>query len=363
METLEVKNEMSLSVLDQKEASLTALAASAKDLTITGPEDKMGYKMVREKRIELKAERVQVQNDAYDLRENAVKFQKTVIKREKQLIAIITEEENRLSGLEDTYDQWQEEIKKKKDKEENDRIQKRVDALSKFGYAIDFYEAKIMEDENFEALLGHAEAECNKEQERIANEKAEADRLKKEEEERRKAEFEELARQKAEQEKRDQELLARGRELQRQEAERLEAVRKQEEATRKENERIRKEQEAKEAEIRSDREKFEAEKRKHEEAVRLENARKEAAEKARIDEQNRIKREAEEKEQRELRAKEEAARQEALKPDKEKLMAFAHAMFPEVPALKDQQAMQIIYEAQDRLGDIRDYIKDQVSKL
>lgn len=65
MESIEVKTEMSLSVLDQREASLMALAASAKDLTIVGPEDKMGYKLVREKRIELKAERVQVQNDGF----------------------------------------------------------------------------------------------------------------------------------------------------------------------------------------------------------------------------------------------------------------------------------------------------------
>jgi hypothetical protein len=348
---------ISIEVLNQRENSLIALAASAKDLTITGPDDKAGYKAVQEKRKELKAERVSVENDAYDLRENAIKFQKTVIKREKQLVAIIAEEESRLSGLEDTYDQWQAEIKRKKDKEENERIQKRVDALSKFGYAIDFYEAKIMPDENYEALLGHAEAEWIKDQERIAAEKAEEERLKKEEEERLKLEREELAKQRAEQD-------AREKELQRQEAERLEIVRKQEEQFKRESERYRKEQEAIQAQIQADREKFESEKRKYEESVRLENARKEAAERARLDEQNKIKREAEEKEQRERKAKEEATRQEALKPDKEKLLAYAAGLSSiPTPILKDSECCEVLGYAIEKLTVVEQYIKDQVSKL
>lgn len=346
MESIEVKTEMSLSVLDQREASLMALAASAKDLTIVGPEDKMGYKLVREKRIELKAERVQVQNDAFDLRENAVKFQKTVIKREKQLVAIISEEENRLSGLEDTYDQWQEEIKRKKDKEENERIQKRVDALAKFGYAIDFYEAKIMEEENFQALLGEAEASYIKEQERIANEKAEADRLKKEEEERMRIEREELARQRAEYEEKEKQFQAK------QEAEAK--------LQRERDERIRKTQEAKEAELRVEREKLEAEKR----AIELEKAKAEAAERARIEEQNRIKREAEEKELRDRKAKEAADREEALRPDKEKLIDYAKRLMQVTPPeLATPEANKLLREASERIVQTSEYIHDKSKAL
>ncbi len=345
MEVTETKA-ISLEVLNERENSLIALAASAKDLTITGPDDKMGYKLVREKRIELKAERVQVQNDAFDLRENAVKFQKTVIKREKQLVAIISEEETRLSNLEDTYDQWQDEIKKKKDKEENDRIQTRVDALSKFGYAIDFYEAKIMEDENFLALLDEAEAAFIKEQERIANEKVEAERLKKEEDERMQREREELARAKAEQE---EIWRKRNEEIARDKAER---------------DRIKAEQEVKEAEIQAERRKFEEEKRKHEESVRLENARKEAAEKARLDEQNRIKREEEEKAERQRKETERLVRDEALKPDKEKFLILSKSLYEiQHPYLTDAASKELMKVIRKKLDELSLFVKTESEKL
>jgi hypothetical protein len=352
MELTETKA-ISLEVLNERETSLIALAATAKELTIAGIEDKEGYKLVREKRIELKNERVSIQNDAYDLRENALKFQKTVIKREKQLVAIIAGEESRLSSLEDDYDRQVEEVRKQKEREENARIQARVDALAKFNHAIDHYDAKVMPEENFQALLGEAETAYIKDQERIASEKAEEERRKAEAleaqrlyEERLRKEREELDRQKAEyeaQRKADLELAEKAHK----EREYLE-------------EQSRKEQQRKEAELRAEREKLEAEKR----AIELEKAKQEAAEKARIEEQNRIKREAEAKEQRELRAKEEAARQESLKPDKEKLLTFAEGL-PGIPCpeIKDIAAANILDVAFDKIEAIRDFIKKEIEKL
>lgn len=356
--------EMSLTVLDKREAELTVLAESAKDITITGPEDKEGYKIVREKRIELKNARISVQNDGKDLRENAVKFQKTVIAREKQLIAIIAEEESRLSNAEDQYDKWQEEARIKREREENERIQKRIDSLAKFSYALDLYEAKVMPEEDFQALLGHAEAGWKKEQEMLESKRIEDERLKAEAleaqrlyEERIKKESEELERKKAEyeaQRKADLELAERAKK----EREYIE------EQQRKENERIRKEQEAEAAKIRAEREAFEAEKRKADEEKRIEQAKLEAAEKARIEEQARVKREADEKAERERKATEEAERQEALKPDKEKLLTFAEGL-PGIPCPKinDIAAANILDVAFDKIEEIREFIKKEIQKL
>lgn len=356
-EIVEDTKEMSLATLDSRESELTVLAESAKGITITGPEDKSGYKLVREKRIELKNARISVQNDGKDLRENAVKFQKTVIAREKQLIAIIAEEENRLSNIEDEYDRWLEEARIKREREENDRIQKRVDTLMEFNYAIDLYEAKTMPEEDFENLLKHAETEWRKEQEMLESKRVEDERLKREEEERIQQEKEELARQRAEQD-------AREKELQRQESERIEAIRKQEEAAQKENERIRREQDEREAKLREEREAFEAEKRKAEEEKRLEQAKKEAAERARIEEQERIEREAREKAEREQREKEEAQRQEALRPDKDKLIDLAkRIMLIEQPELKTKEAIALLREASDNLISTAEYIRDKSHKL
>lgn len=345
-ESIEKQIESGLQILNKRESELLALAEESKGLTINGPEDKAGYKAVREQRIKLKNARTKLENDAYDLRENAIKFQKTVIAREKQLKAIIAPAESELSNKEEQYDEAIEQIRIEKERKENERIQGRVNALAKFGYAMDMYEAKIMPEENFQALLGHAEAEYIKEQERIAAEKAEQERIRKQEEEQMRIEREELARQRTEQE-------ARERELQRQEQERIEAARKKEAAMRAEQEKLAaerkafEEQKAKEA----------AEKKRLEE---LEQARLKAIE----DEKERLKREAEQKAEAEHLAKIEAERKEALKPDKEKLLSFSKSLY-EIPAieLKDKKAKDIFSQARTKLDEVSLWIKNQTDNL
>lgn len=372
---MEATTEISLEVLNERENSLIALAATAKELIIAGVDDKEGYKRVREKRIELKNERVSIQNDAYDLRENAVKFQKTVIKREKQLVAIIEVEEKRLSTLEDDYDQQIEEIRKQKEREENARIQARVDALAKFNHGIDHYDAKVMPEENFQALLGEAEAEWLREQQRIADEKAEQERMRQEEEARRQAEREELARQRAENERvakeqaeREAILQADRERIQRDQEEREAAIKAEQERVAKvDREReaeFQRKMAAKEAELQAERKRLDDEKRRMEEERRIEEARKESAERARIEEQERIKREAEEQAEGERLAAIEAARKEARRPDKEKLQSLATAFRSfTLPDLISEEANDIKGDVAEKLCDIADYIHLQIEDL
>lgn len=313
METMVIK-ENGLQILDQREAGLIALAEQYKDLRINGVDDKEGYKKVRQARIELKNARVAVENDAKALRENAIKFQKTVIAREKELVSITLGTEESLQGEEDRYNEAIETLKIEEEKKEKARIQNRIVALAKFNYALDLYEVTTMTDDKFNELLTQVEIDYNKEQERIANEKAETERMRNEEAARLKAEREEIERIRKENEARTRELL-------RQEEERIAAEKKRLDELLAEGERIKKE-----------REQFEKEKQRHEEAIKLEQAKKEAAERARIEEQSRIKREAEEKAERERLAKIEAERQESLKPDKQRIIKFAnqltHVPFP-----------------------------------
>lgn len=338
--------ETGLAILDQRETTLIELASKYKDLKINGPEDKDGYKRVREARIELKNERVSLENDAYDLRENAIKFSKTVIAREKQLKGIITPEETRLQAEEDQYSEQVEALRVQKEREEDMRIQQRVDALAKFGYAIDLYEAKIMPEENFQALLGHAEAEYLKEQERIKAEEAEKERQRKQEEEQMRIEREEFARQQEELKKREEALfLQRERELE--------------------------EQRVREKKMREEQEKFAAERKAFEEQKAKEAAEKKRAEeleqarlKAIEDEKLRVKREAEEKAERERLAKIEAERQEALKPDKEKLIAFSKSLYElPIPELKDKKAIEILKQGQAKIDEVSLWFKNQTDKL
>lgn len=346
MEAVEQKIESSLQILDQREAKLIELADKYTGLTIAGVEDKEGYKKVREARIELKKERVAVENDAYDLRESAVKFQKAVVAKEKRLVAIIYKTEKTLQEEEAKYQKALEEIKIKKDREEKERIQNRINSLAKFGRAIDLYDATTMPDDKFNELLTQAEIDFNAEQDRIAQEKAEAERLRNEEAARLKAEREELARQRAEieaaQRKADLELAER---------------------SRKEREWI-EEQNRIKAEQLAERKKLDDEKRKHEEQIRLEQAKKEAAERARIEEQERIQREEQEKIERERLAKLEAERQEALKPDKEKLMQYAHELMSvPVPVLNHKDAQKLKGSIADRVMEAVLFVQQTAKNL
>lgn len=313
--------ESALAILDKREADLIALREESKWLSIKGPDDKAGYKIVRDQRLKLKNARTSIANDAKDLREGAVKFQKTVIAREKELIAIISTAEENLIQEEDAYNQAVEKIQIEKERKENERIQLRITQLAKFNHAIDLYDAKIMPEENFQALLGESEAAFNKEQERIRQDKfiAEAERIA--EQEGLRVEREEMARIREDQDKREIALKAEQERIQKEQADR--------EAT------IKAEQERKDAELKAEREKLEKEKREHE----LEKAKAAAAEQARIAAENKIIREAEAKAERERLAEIEAKRQEELKPDKEKIKSYfdSVAIIP-LPALADKNS-------------------------
>jgi hypothetical protein len=345
MEVVETKVN-GLQILDQRESKLIELADKYKGLKIAGHEDKEGYKKVREARIELKNQRVAVENDAYELRENAIKFQKSVISREKELVAIISTTEKNLQEEESKYLKALEAIKIEKEKKEQERIQNRIGTLAKFNYAMDLYEISTMPDDKFNELLTQVEINFNKEQERIAVEKAEEQRLRNEEYERLRSERIALEKQKDEQ-------AARERELQMQEIERIESER-----LRKEE--IRREQES----IKAERQKLEDEKRKHEEAMRLEQAKKEAAERARIEEQERVERHAMELAVALERDKREAIRQEALKPDKEKLYRYATALMTvRLSQLSHKDAVAIADEIENRVAQTIEFIHKKANEL
>jgi hypothetical protein len=338
MEMLQTK-ESSLQILDKRESKLIELADKYKGLTIAGHDDKEGYKKVREARIELKNERVAVENDAYELRENAIKFQKSVIAREKELVAIISTTEKNLQEEETKYTKALEAIRVEKERNERDRIQNRIKALAKFKYALDLYEVSTMPDDKFNELITQVEIDFNTEQERIAAEKAEEERLRVEEYERLRSERIALEKEKAEQ-------LAREKELRLQEIDRAEKARQ-------ENEKIA-----------AERRRFEEEKRQHAEAIRQEQVKKEAAERAKIEEEEKAKREAKELANALERDKREAIRQEALKPDKEKLFQYAKTLMAvPLPELTHKDAVEIGKEIAERVVQAAEFIHDRAQRI
>lgn len=345
--------ETELQKFDVTIEALQELVAPVKDLKINGADDREGFIKVREARLMLKNKRVEIERNGKSLREFSVKFQKAVISRENELTGIIESEEQRLKGEETRYEQERERIRLEEERKEAQRVQNRIDALSKLGWAIDFYEAKIMPDEDFVKLYNTAEEEFNREQQRIAAEKAEAERIRKEEAEQMQREREELERQKAEQRKREQELAAERKELELQQLEKEAAIKA-------EQQRQRKEFEAQQAQLAKERDALEAEKRR----IADEEEKKNAAERARLAEIERAKREEEERIEGERLAKLEAERQEALKPYKEKMNDFANDLLKSVlPEADDNASIKLNIEVFDFLSKLSDHIKSKIKSL
>jgi len=58
-------------------------------LKINGVDDKAGYELVKKARLDLKEKRVLITKTGKAMREQALSFQKAVISKEKELVAIV----------------------------------------------------------------------------------------------------------------------------------------------------------------------------------------------------------------------------------------------------------------------------------
>jgi len=103
--TIPQQAEKALAFAETK-AKLQALAeGSARIVSIT---NKDGYKECHSARMALKSARVDIQKIAKEARDDALKFQKAVIAKEKELVEIIEPEERRLQALQDEVDRREE---------------------------------------------------------------------------------------------------------------------------------------------------------------------------------------------------------------------------------------------------------------
>jgi colicin import membrane protein len=209
------------------------------------------------------------------------------------------------------------------------------------------------------------ESEIRVENERLAQ--IERDRIAKIEAEQ-KAERERLAALQAEIEAKNQLEQDRLKKIQ-------EAQEEKERAIQAEQLRIQKEQEQREAEIRKQQQEIENQKREMELAKEreanekkrleeLEKARIEASENARIQAEQKAKREAEEKIESDKRIAEELARQEALKPDKQKLYDYLILLeSTPLPVLNDDKTKSILGKAVIKVKELSHFVHTEIEKL
>ena len=173
--------------------------------------------------------------------------------------------------------------------------------------------------------------------------------------------------------KAESERLERVRKAQEAEAARLKAIADEQEATRKEQEdAARKEREAIEEEkrkIQAEKDKIEAAKKAEADRIAREAFEKQALENARIKAEQEAKEAAERKEKNRI-AKAEAEkaekdRQEALRPDIDKLIDFSNdiMMMPKRPDVKDKNAIEILVGANKMIQKTSQWIRKQIEVL
>jgi len=251
MEKKIILDETALEKFDPTVATLQAMVEKTKDLKATDLKDKTQLETVRKARIDLKKTRVAIEKYGKDLRDDANKFSKAVIAKEKELIGIIEPEEDRLKAIE-------EEAEKLAIREERmEKLPARKERLAAIGDGVEVSDEDLllMDANDFEGYFNARTADKLK----ADKEKAEADQRARDEEIRK------------ENERKEAEIKARE-----------DAAREKEEANAREEARLKAEKEARERE---------------------EKAREEEREKARKEEEERL--------EREKRAKEEAAKKEA----------------------------------------------------
>lgn len=181
---------MAVVKLNVTDSEIANMKADFMGLTINGIEDKEGFKKVYESRQIVKKTRVGLVKYADGLKEKALAWQRKVNAEKNRVVAELEAIESHLQSEEDKIAAEKEWIRQEEERKQQERMQKRIDILAQYGYAIDLSFLKIISDEDFEKVVVNA-----KEQHEIElKKKAEEEVLRKQEEERLKAEREELDR-------------------------------------------------------------------------------------------------------------------------------------------------------------------------
>lgn len=317
-------------------------------LLIRSVDDTAGFHAVHDARMVVKAHRVKVEKTRQQLKADALAYGRAVDSEAKRITALLEPIETHLETQETAYNEAKATLKAA-------RLQFRMDKLTAVEARVPIVTVEAMDDAHFDLLLAQKtdEFKARKERERIdaeerAQREAEAAAARKAEEERLAAE---LAAVEAERQL-ERERVAQ---LQREEEARLQAEREKLEAERKaleEQQRLQREEQAR----------VEAERRR----LELEEAKRQAAEQARLETEQRLQREREAAEwQAEQQAREEAeakARAEALRPDREKLLAFIAEFHnfnpPEVSEAAKPVRWQMLQALMECETKLREFVED-----
>lgn len=348
-----------ISAFNSQTAVIAAMAAQYMPLTINGVADKAGFTAVHEARLTVKKTRVAVEKRRKDLKADALEYGRLVDDAAKKLTALLEPIEEHLEKQEDAIVAERERIKREEREKQARELQERVAAMAKVEAPIDSITIGSMDGAQYTAALARytqAYEERKAEEARIAAEKLESQRL----------EAERIAAERAELEAERQRLAEVDRQ-QKAEAERIAAEQRRiDEAKAAEAKRIA-DAEAAEAKRIADAEAAEAKRLADIEAAKvreaeIEREREAAAERARIETEERIKREAEAAQRKAAREEAKRRKAEALRPDREKLLAYIDAVEAVQLAEVSEASAEFAYGVMQTIKAACDTLRDMIDE-
>ena len=299
------------------EADIAQMRSVYMDLVITDLEDVEQFKQVKEARLIVKGKRCAVENERKKLKSDALAWGKKVDGRAKEIFALIEPIETHLAKEEQKVLDEQKRLAEEQAMEEAERVDKRVADLLAVGVTMPRIDVALMDDDEYQCLLGDKTFEFEERQKALAEAKAAEEKRLADEKAEREAEAKRLAKQKAEQDKIAADLKKQQDEL-----------------------------EAKYKEMRAEKIRAEAERR-------LE-----------IDAKAKVEQEAKEASDREMAAKEAEERRFALLPDKERLTEWVNSFeLPSEPELDHSNAVDILTSAVEGINDVLGRMQNRIEEL
>lgn len=338
-----------LTPITKVESEIARMRTDYSGLTISGVDDKAGFAKVVSARKDVKAVRVHVEKERKALVDDAVKWQRQVNEAAKGITNQLVEIEGPLQKLEDDYLAEKERIKQEAERLRKEKIQNRVQVIMSVSgvnfngisyllgkFSVNHADVETLPDSDFQSKIEALEAEYQI----ILVEKQEAERIAKEEAERLEAQRKEQEAAAAELKRQQEEIAA--------ERKRLDDEKAEHEAA------LKREQEEKDAEARRIQEEADRAAAEEKRLADLEAAKKEAAEQARIEAELKAKRDADAKAEADRLAKEKEAKRLARRPDIDKFADMKAKIFAVVDsyAFKTPEGIQAFSEFESGLAQL-----------
>src|SRR3989337_4027719 len=141
--------EQELKRFDIAEAVISQWSKDYMMLTVSGLDDKDGYKAVKEARLTVKGKRVEIEKKRKELKEDSLRFGRAIDTEAKRITALLEPIETHLQTQEDVIDKEKERIKQEAERIAKEQLQNRINILSSYRQGFNASRLETMSDIEF----------------------------------------------------------------------------------------------------------------------------------------------------------------------------------------------------------------------